>query len=339
MRRASRGIGVATIALSLVLAGRAAAQKPPSPGDKVAAEVLFNEGKALLGKGSVAEACPKLAESLRLDSGIGTMLYLADCWERSGKPASAWAQFREAQAVAANGKDPREKTAKARADKLEPTLSRLTIVVPAEGDLPGLVVTRDGAPVARPLWGVEVPVDPGKHVVRATAPKRTAWETTIDVATQGAHDRALVPVLAVAELHDPPAGAATAPPPAEPWATPAMVEPSGLGTQRILALGVGGAGILGLGLGTLFGLRAKSSISDAEPHCAGRLCDPEGLSSHDDAKSQALVSTIAFAAGGAAIVGAAVLWFTAPSRSSTSGMVVVPGVTPSSASLSAAGRF
>src|SRR4051794_40657418 len=51
-----------------------------SPGDKVAAEALFDEGKLLAKAGKYSEACPKFAESLRLDTGIGIMLFLADCY-------------------------------------------------------------------------------------------------------------------------------------------------------------------------------------------------------------------------------------------------------------------
>src|SRR5690349_11155528 len=109
--------------------------------DKAAAEALFQQGHTLLIANKLDEACPKLAESLRLDVGLGTMLYLAECYERSGKTASAWAQFREAQATAAKDKDPREKVARDRADKLEPNLSKLSIVVTSENDQADLVIT------------------------------------------------------------------------------------------------------------------------------------------------------------------------------------------------------
>jgi hypothetical protein len=76
--------------------------------------VLFEQGKALVERGNFPDACPKFAESLRLDPGLGTMLWLADCLENNGQTASAWAQFKEAAAAAALSRDPREKIARER---------------------------------------------------------------------------------------------------------------------------------------------------------------------------------------------------------------------------------
>lgn len=355
-----------TVALaSMVASGPARAQAAEGDGAaeaKATAEVLFHEGRALLGQNKLAEACPKLKESLRLDTGLGTMLYLAECWERSGRTASAWAQFREAQAVASRTRDPREKMARARADKLEPKLARIAVVVPAGADLPDLVITRDGAPLGRASWGIDAPVDSGKHVLRAVAPGHLPWEATVDVTEPGARERVVVPPLAdepkasVAVVPRTDAGEANVSRSAAAAAGTAARAPDasaarGLPTPRILALGVAGVGVIGVGLGAFFGLRASSTLGDADARCDDRFCTADGLSLRDEAKSQAMVSTIAFAAGGVALAGAAALWFTAStstsaprarpgaSRFGAPRVAVVPGLREGGASIAVLGSF
>jgi hypothetical protein len=73
--------------------------------------------------------------------------------------------------------------------------------------------------------------------------------------------------------------------------------------------------VVATGLGVAFGLVAKSKNDEAlEPqNCPDSAhCLPRGLELTDDAKSASTVSTISFVAGGALLVGGAVLFFTAP---------------------------
>ena len=80
------------------------------------AESLFQQARDLLEQGKVAEACPKFAESQRLDPATGTLLGLALCHEQEGKLASAWAEFVEAQGMAKrDGQQKRQQFAKQKA--------------------------------------------------------------------------------------------------------------------------------------------------------------------------------------------------------------------------------
>src|SRR5258706_16461934 len=112
-RAASSLLVAASLALALALAASSA--RGGDAQQRAAAQVLFDQGKALVDRGKFAEACPKFQESLRLDKGIGTMLWLADCFDNNGQTASAWVQFKDAAAAAALAKDDREKVARDRA--------------------------------------------------------------------------------------------------------------------------------------------------------------------------------------------------------------------------------
>jgi serine/threonine-protein kinase len=316
------------------LLARCAPAQAQTAQDKAAADVLFRDGKRLMQDGKYAEACPKFAESVRLDAGIGAMLWLADCYERNGQTASAWAEFREAEQVARSAKDKRESVAHGRAEKLTPLLSKMTIVVPPDADTAGLEVRRDGTEIKKPLWGTPVPVDPGQHTIAASAPSKKAWETRVQVpAEKGAAVSVKVPPL------DPDDGSATGGSP-----TPSSDKPGGArsndgSTQRIAGLAVAGAGVVALAIGTMFGLNAKSKLDDSnsDNHCRdGNHCDAVGVQLRSDSKDAALVSTIAFGVGIAAVGGGAALYFLAPKPAGTKPSVTV---TPTVGGVSVRGTF
>ena len=327
-------LAVPLVVLAL-LAPRAALAQTAE--DKAAAQAAFDEGKRLMIAHAYADACPKFAESLRRDPGIGTMLGLADCFEKNGQTASAWAEFHEAAGAAARKGDKRESIARENSARLEPLLSKVVVRVSPEADVRGLVIKRDGVEVGRASWGEAVPVDPGVHAVAASAPGRLDWQTTVSVASEPSTQTVAIPRLDAAPT-PPPAEASAAPPQAPPPPNDSRVTAEDRGRpQRIAAVAVAGAGAVGVVVGIAFGLHAKSQLdaSNSNGHCnASDACDGPGLSLRSSAESAALVSTVAFALGGAAIAGGAVLWFTAPS-----GDRPAVGVAPTLGGLTLTGAF
>src|SRR5262249_38147652 len=84
---------------------------------------------------------------------------------------------------------------------LEPLLSRLTIDVTPEAATDGLRVTLDGAPIARAAWGTTVVVDPGAHVIIASAPSRKTREVRIAIGARG--DTRSIAVTSLDPIDDP----------------------------------------------------------------------------------------------------------------------------------------
>lgn len=294
--------------------------------DSVTAQALFDDAKRLVTDKKYAEACPKFEESQRLDPAIGTHFALAECYERAGRLATAWAAYLDVASEAkAESRPDRERFAKARAEALAPRMSRITVVVPAPTRVAGLEIKRDGEVLHEPQWGVAVPVDPGAHVVAAAAPGKVPNQTTVVIQDEGKVTEVQPPPLLDAPAPAPVVSTA-APPLASNLATPPpAAQPRGLGAQRILAIAAGAVGVGGLVVGSIFGLETLSKHSDAQGECQGNACTPGGLADVNDGKSAGNVSTIAFVVGGVALAGGAVLWLTAPSSRSTVGALgVVP---------------
>ncbi len=295
------------------------------------ADTLYNDGVAAMKDGRFAAACPKLEKSNKLEPGVGVMLWLADCYEKVGKTASAFNQFIAAERLAAQTKDNRDKVAHKRASDLEPKLSKLVIALPSGGHIDGLEVRRDGDVVKS--FGDSVTVDPGTHLIEASAPGYKHWESKVDVGTDGATASVNVGPLekdeAVVE---------------EKVQKP--VEVSSWTPLKITGLVIAGVGVVGLGVGGAFGVLAKGSLDDSNnSHCdSTNHCDPQGLALRGDAQSSALISTISFIGGGVLVVGGLLMFFLAPKPTTENAAPVaalrlVPALSPSFSGLSAVGNF
>lgn len=307
------------VGLTLGTAAPSAAQSAAS--DKALAEALFDQGRKLLDAHDYAHACPTLARSNELDAGIGTLLYLADCYEKAGQNASAWATFREAASRAnARSETERERIATRRAGVLEPLLAKLTLVVEGSADLPGLTVTRDGRSVQREIWGVPAPIDSGVHTFDVTAPGKLPWHGSLTLL-DGESRVVQIPVLLDAPAPSAPltagapAGSAPALAPALSRSLASSETPASPSEARRLApYFLGGLGLVGLAVGAGYGVSAHSKNNTADAHCArpGGLCDATGVSAGRDANHLATVSDIAFGFGAAFSAGAIILLATAP---------------------------
>jgi len=314
MKRGRVWAGAVVAAAVATLGGAAHAQTH----DPVAAQALFDTAKALVKQGKLAEACPKLEESQRLDPAIGTHYALADCYEKAGRLASAWVAYLDvASEAAAQGRADREKYAKARAAALTPQLTRIIVRVPEGSRATGLEIKRDGEVLTPAQWGVAVPVDAGTHVVVATAPGKAPYQASVVAMQDGKTISLDVPALADAAPVAPDASAAPAPPHDAPPA-PAD-EPRGLGTQRILALTAGGVGLAGIAIGSVFGAQAMAKHSAAQGECQGDACTAAGMQDVQSGRSAGDLSTVFFGVGAAALAGGLVLWLTAPSAHPATG--------------------
>lgn len=286
--------------LAVGLTGAASrARAEPSEGSAAAAESLFQEARKLMDAKKYSEACPKLVSSHKLAPAVGTLLNLADCYERAGQLASAWARFHEAIALAQRlGRPDREKTAKEHADKLELRLIKLTIAAQE----PNVEVKLDGNALDAGALGTAIPVDPGKHTIEAKAKGKKPFNTTIDVAEKFRFPSVEIPTLEV----DPDAdkGTVVTPPPPETTKDGS--------TQRYIGIGLMGGGVIGVVIGTIFGLKTSSKWSEAKTHCTGVDCDRTGVTLAAEAKNAGTTSTIAFIAGGVFLAGGAAVFFTAP---------------------------
>jgi hypothetical protein len=305
--------------------------RPAAAQNTAVAEALFQDAQKLLTAGRVHEACAKFAESQRDDPGLGTLLRLALCHEKEGKTATAWAEFEDAAAQAQRRNEAdRESFARAHAAALDRSLDRVVIQVETRPANMRLVV--DGGEVGLGVLGTALPLDPGDHVIEASAPGKRAWATRLSLAPGGARQDVLIPSLED-EQH-----AAAAPTPSEARTARTLAAPApaqqeetqAASTWRTVGWATGGAGVVLVGLAAYFQLTALSRYDDSH-----NTTDPtRGQQLYSDASQNQLLAQIAGAAGILAIgTGVVLLVVPGASRSDGKRASVVPAVAANGAAV------
>ncbi|MGC4088793.1 MAG: PEGA domain-containing protein [Polyangiaceae bacterium] len=272
-----------TLLCSLALALAA----PHARAGDAAAEALFRAGREAAERGDDATACARFEESHRIEPAAGTVLNLALCYERRGQVASAWQRFREAKDRMPSPDERLELVAQ-KISALEARLPRLTVRV--DGSSAGQKVLRDGSELGAGSLGVAVPVDPGAHRVELRVPGHAARVESVDVAEGESKEVSLQPGPAESEapVSD---GAASA-------TTSAASDGSG---ARSAGFVLGGVGVVGIATSLVTGAMVLNRKSTVERECVGNVCSRAGVEAADSGSTLSTVSTVAFAAGAAAL--------------------------------------
>jgi hypothetical protein len=323
----------------LVVTAFAWAPVAAQPADNTTlAEQLFNQGRELASKNDWANACPKFEASLRYDPALGTRLNLANCYDKLGKVAKAWGMYRDAADKAAQlGDTKRKEYALQQAAALEPRLPKLTIVVPAKPPT-GFTVTRDGVAVDAAMFGGGFYVDPGAHEIVASAPGYASITKTV-TSIEGKGETVTIPDLQAK--------------PDEPKPKPAPKDededrpppPAPNNTWKYAGLGTAAGGVVLLGVGVVFGIKASGTYSDAKSLCANLVCqNPDDFAKGgkliSDARSQATISTVLVVGGAVVAAGGVTLWLLAPKLGGTEHAArIVPHASDREAGVTLVGRF
>jgi hypothetical protein len=331
--RLSSLLVAAAIPLAVCSLAPAAYGQEPAAQDIAQARQLGQQAQAAYDAGNYAESEKLWNAAANLYAQAPTLtLGLARTQAKLGKFVAAQESYNKIIREWSNNPSPPPafkdalEAAKAEVGAVSSRVANVTITV--EGTQ-SPQVTIDGQTVPVAALGLKRPVDPGQHVVKASAQGYSPAETTFTVAEGGSADAKLKlernaePLAAPGPVTGPAAGP-------EPGADTGKGGSSNK-TYALVAFGVGGAGLL---LGSITGLMAMGKASDLKDKCPDNKCpSPDLQSDIDSYKAIGAVSTVGFIVAGVGGVTGLVLLLTAPkdagsaARSSGYATVRTKGVT------------
>lgn len=267
---------IAISALSVAGTARAADRDP------AAAEALFREGRKLSDGGDNRGACEKFKESYRLDPTLGTTFNIADCEEHLGHLADAWSLFDEVAERLPTG-DRRKTIAMERVTALEPRLSRLRVVLDP-GAPAGAHIVRDGVSLGAASLGVDLPVNPGEHLLVVEAEGRAPERYPV-ILTEGQQQTVVVSAGAEEKMKPERGGSQQA-------------SPVIRGNGKTLGYVLGSIGIAGAVTGAVAGGLMLHQKSIVDGNCnADKRCNPAGLDAVSTGRTLGIVTTIGLVTG------------------------------------------
>lgn len=306
--------------------------------DEIAdAEALFNQAKELRDAGNYEAACPMFEDSQRLDPQLGTLINIADCYEKLGKWATAWARYKAAIEIAEKRGDDRIHFVQEGKERVEPKVPKVVVAVSSAAE--ELTIERGGVTLSSTMYGVELPVDPGTVPVTISRGD-TVLETRQVEAREGEVARLELDLAAIAAAHPPPPD----PEPAiETVRVPAQPYDPTHRNIGIIVGAVGATAVLVAGGLEIAALVKKGQATEPDS-CVGKFCSAAGLGDAESAKTFAEAGQWLGIGGLVTLAVGATIFFTAPSEPDEVATQLVPWVdaTPrgtAAGGLSLGGRF
>lgn len=280
MTRGVRGrfiaIGVALAVTTSSVEAVAQSRNVPSPPDLKTARELFQEAYKREQEGRFAEALETFRRVAIVRESASVRYRIASVLESLGRLREARDAFRAlaaAQRSLPTNEQEISESAAERADGLDKRIPR--IVLKLEADPPADArVTIDGAPVPASTEPRHVELDPGEHVVRATAPTARPSESRVTLTEGG--EVAMTVVLeriVPVERSEP---VALAPAPAAP--------PAASNSLAYVALAAGGVLLV---TGSVLLFVRESNIDDLNDQCSGGACPLSKKSELESTRDQA----------------------------------------------------
>lgn len=217
---------------------------------------------------------------------------------------------------------------------------RIPTVIVSRGDgAQAAVIELDGVQLGSKSIGIEVPLDPGPHVVRATASGYRDFEETLSVS-EGDREEITIELVPV-----PAAVAPVAPPPKT-----APVQPEGEKGFGMLPFVVGGSGLVLAAVGGVLLGVSQSKANEALELCGGTDCTAlgdtdgdawyEARSALDSARTMEAIGWVGVGVGVSALAAGTVMFFVDPGRKTEQARLrVLPSAPGSHAGVSLVGRF
>jgi hypothetical protein len=261
------------------------------------AAALYREGRAEMEAGSYAEACPKIAESQRLEPLLPKLAYLAVCHERQGKTATAYREYLEVAASArAAGLPEREAKARHLAERIAPALlhARFHRAAPRTAGQ----ITCNGSPLPEEAPDGTIALDPGDYECTVAAPGHLSWSTSFTLGEEERSVVVVVPALKPLPIEDPvPATPRPRQAPKRPRRPPATATTTANPVPFYIGAGVAFAtGIAGVIVGGVYGARTFDQKDESDALCADG-CNQAGVDAMNDARTSSYVSTVGFIVG------------------------------------------